>query len=153
MYDESKTVESIQFGYLDQMQDELGANYPGLDIQILGVNEAGYQSGNGSITAWRDIPWLQDIYNHDGRSDVWKSWDVAYRDVVIVDAGNVKVGTFNVTAYDLRVAHNYDTLRQMLVNAAVPEPPSLTLLAVAAAGLLAYQYRRRKTRSVHLPAI
>ncbi len=100
------------------MQNDLDANYPELDIQILGVNGAGYESGNESITSGRDIPWLQDVDDDDdGESDVWISWDVAYRDVVIADAENVKVQVFNLTTYNLQIPENYDALLQMLVDA------------------------------------
>ncbi len=103
------------------MQDDLDANYPELDIQILGVNEVGYESGNESFTKGRDIPWLQDVDdNEDGQSDVWTSWNVTFRDVVILDAENVKVGTFNLTKYDLQTPENYEALRQMFIDAASP---------------------------------
>ena len=42
--------------------DELG-----LDIQIVGINENGYDSANDTMTNGRDIPWLQD----DGKTDAW----------------------------------------------------------------------------------
>ena len=101
------------------MQNDLDANYPELGIQILGVNGAGLDAANGSITAGRDAPWLQDLdSNNDSLSDVWTSWGVAYRDVVILDAENAKVGTFNLTTYDLQIPDNYSTLRQMFIDAA-----------------------------------
>ena len=54
------------------MQNDLDANYPDLDIQILGINAVGRESGNASITSGRDIPWLQDG-TPDSGSDVWTS--------------------------------------------------------------------------------
>ncbi len=101
------------------MQNDLDANYPKLDIQILGVNETGQEADNDVITKGRDIPWLQDVdEDEDGHSDVWTSWDVTYRDVVILDGENVKVGTFNVTTYNLQIPENYNALRQMFIDAA-----------------------------------
>jgi len=129
------------------MQNDLDANYLQLDIRILGMNGAGLESGNAFITAGRDIPWLQDLdANGDGWSDVWRSWNVTYRDVVILDAENARVGTFNLTTHDLRIPANYNTLRRMFVDAAsVPEPTSLVLLALGAASLLTRTRGRRKT--------
>ncbi len=129
------------------MQNDLDASYPELGIQILGVNGAGLEGGNGSITAGRDAPWLQDLdSNNDNLSDVWTSWGVAYRDVVILDAENAKVGTFNLTVHNLQIPENYNTLRQMFIDSAtIPEPAGLTLLAIGSAGLLPFMRRRRKT--------
>ena len=72
------------------MQNELDADHPELEIQILGVNGAGYEAGNETITLGRDLPWLQDV---DGQSNAWTSWDVAYRDVAIADASQVEVSS------------------------------------------------------------
>lgn len=111
------------------MQDELKTYYPELDIQILGVNGVGRESGNNWITSGRDIPWLQDV--DTGGSDVWSDWGIAYRDVAIVDRDNIKVATFNLTTYDLGNPANYNALAAIFVEVAqVPEPTTLTLLVV-----------------------
>jgi len=62
----------------------------------------------------RDLPWLQDT----ARDDVWGSWDVAYRDLVILDADNRKVAVFNLTEHNLDDPAEVDALRQLLLDAA-----------------------------------
>jgi hypothetical protein len=99
---------------MDQLQDQLEANYPQYDIQILGVNQAGFESGNPSITAGRDLPWLQDTV----AANVWSAWSVTYRDVVVLDGNNEVFGVFNVTANNLALPTNYDALRQLFLDAA-----------------------------------
>ena len=129
------------------MQKDIEANYPELEIQLLGVNEAGsfFEAGNESVSSGRDIPWLQDVDgNGDGLSDLWTSWDVTFRDVVILDTNNARVDAFNVTVHDLRVPENYGALRQMLVTAAIPEPTSFALLVIGAAGLFVNSWKRRR---------
>lgn len=100
------------------MQKELEADHPELDIQILGVNAWDHSSGNDSITDGRDLPWLQDV----PEEDVWTSWNPVLRDVVIVDAGNVKLGVFNLGTYNLLIPENYNALRDLLIAAASPQP-------------------------------
>jgi len=102
------------------MQQELRDVYPLLQIQLVGINERGQEPGNASATAGLTLPWLQDVdVNSDGRSDVFASWQVALRDVVILDGGNAKVGVYNLNTHNLAIAANYATLRQMLVDAAM----------------------------------
>lgn len=95
-----------------------------LDIQIFGINEFGYEAGNELIPDVSDLPWLQDVdENGDGVSDVWTTqWNVVYRDVVIVDQNNMKLGAFNVTEHNLADAENYATLKQALAHVADANP-------------------------------
>ncbi len=106
---------------MDTLQKELKAAYPALRIQFLGVNEQGQESGNPSMTAGRALPLLQDVdANTNSKSDVWYDrWNVAFRDVVILDGSNDKVGVYNVTVHNLATPENYATLREMLVDAAM----------------------------------
>lgn len=85
-----------------------------MEVRILGVNGAGYESGNAAIVARRTIPWLQDTVE-DG---VWNAWGVNWRDVVILDGDNVPVATFNLSMYDLAIAANYDSLKTLLEEVA-----------------------------------
>lgn len=105
------------------MQTELDGIYPGLDIQILGINEINQEVGNPVITEDRDLPWLQDI-DSDGNdsSDVWYDlWDITFRDVWILDGENRPVGVYNVTVNNLAVVENYETLRAMISEAALSD--------------------------------
>jgi hypothetical protein len=105
---------------MDTMQQELQDNYPLLRIQLVGLNEKGQEPGNPSTTEGRTLPWLQDgDTNADGKSDVFTSWQVALRDVVILDGDNAKVGVYNLNTHNLAVEANYNTLREMFVDAAM----------------------------------
>jgi hypothetical protein len=96
------------------MQDEL--TQAGFDVTILGVNAIGLEAGNPSVTAGRDLAWLQDV----PEESVWESWDVTYRDVIILDADNVVVGIYNVTQHNLSDPANYAELRAAFEAAATP---------------------------------
>ena len=121
----------IQFGLLDQMQNELDRDFPELDIQLLGVNRDTYDYGNEAMTSGKDIPWLQDVDDDgDSQSDAWISWEVTFRDLVILNAKNERVGVFNLTLNPLEFPQNYDSLRQMLIDAALA-PPDPFLVSVA----------------------
>ncbi len=76
------------------------------------------------MTEGRDLPWLQDTdVNADGQSDVWDvSWGVEYRDVVILDAENKRLGAFNLTANDLADADNYSLLKETVMHVAMENP-------------------------------
>jgi hypothetical protein len=95
---------------MDSLQSEIDTLGWGLNVRFLGLNEIGHGVGNTNIPAVSDLPWLQD----NTEQKVWDSWDVTFRDIVILDEQNVPVATFNVTTYNLGVSANYDSLRTLL---------------------------------------
>ena len=95
------------------MQAEILAANPASKIRILGVNRPAQEASNSLIVAGHTTPWLQDP---DGL--VWSSWNATWRDVVILDPANRKVGVFNLTDHNLSDPVNYGTLLAMLKSAA-----------------------------------
>ena len=92
------------------MQMELDGEDLPLEVSILGVNEFGLESGNALVVEGRVIPWLQDSIEED----VWRSWDITYRDVLILNADNEPVATYNLTTNDLAVSARYQELADLL---------------------------------------
>ena len=105
------------------MQDQFDQHYPSANIQILGINEVGMDSNNAGFTDGRDLPWLQDVdANNNGSSDVWyDSWEITYRDVVVLDVNNEPVFTLNVTSSPLMIEENFNTLKAAFVGEIVPD--------------------------------
>ena len=96
------------------MQDELETLATDLPITIIGVNEAGYESGNPLISNSGELAMLQDVAD----VNVWDSWAVTYRDVVIIGPDGKQVGVYNLTQNNLNNAAAYDELRALLSEAA-----------------------------------
>jgi hypothetical protein len=104
---------------LDDLQNDLETNYPNLDIQLLGVNGYGHESGVGVASEGRDIPLLQDVdEDGDSLSDNWELWDVEWRDVVILDAENQPFAVYNLLDNDLADPDSYEELKNLLLSAA-----------------------------------
>jgi hypothetical protein len=101
------------------MQNELDAAGLPVEVQILGSNAIGFEAGNASVCMNRDLPWLQDVPGQN----VWVTWNVAFRDVVILDTDNVPVGVYNLSAHNLADPNNFATLKQMLVDVANGNAP------------------------------
>ena len=101
------------------MQAELDAEGLPIEVQILGINAAGLEAGNATITAGRTLPWLQDT----AADNVWATWNVAWRDVWILDTNNVPVAVYNLTEHTLADPAQYAELQQMLTNVANGAPP------------------------------
>jgi len=95
------------------MQSEILAANPASRIRIGGVDASDAADGNALMTAGRALPWLQDV---DGGA--WSAWDVTNRDVVVLDATNARVATYNLTIHDLSNAANYAELLAILRAAA-----------------------------------
>lgn len=108
------------------MARELKVERPDLQINVLGMNQKGHESGNEIATENHVIPWLQDEdKDGDGSSDIWlTAWPVAYRDVIILDANNVQIDVYNLTTHDLKNGSNYDTMKQKLIAAAEANKPT-----------------------------
>jgi hypothetical protein len=96
------------------MQAEIESMGTPRPVRILGVNAAGQESDNALICEGRSIPWLQDT----AEQSVWSSWQVTYRDVVILDAENRVLQAYNLTSHNLGVPANYTELKNKLLAAA-----------------------------------
>lgn len=79
---------------------ELKSLKPDLNIEILGVNMSVRREYNYFITSIGSaLPWLQDT----DPQQVWSRWNVAYRDVRILNSqnqcGSSASGSFSGTAF------------------------------------------------------
>lgn len=94
------------------MQTELDAMTLPVEIQILGVNGAGLEGSNANACRGKDLPWLQET----SVQMVWSSWQVNYRDVIIVNENNEYLSTYNLTDRDLGNADNFNQLKTILTG-------------------------------------
>lgn len=85
-----------------------------LDVKIHGVNQVGHESGNATACQDKDLPWLQEV----PEVLVWSAWNVAYRDVVILDGKNVPVQVFNLTDNNLGDPAKFAILKSLLTDLA-----------------------------------
>ncbi len=95
------------------MQGELAADHPELPIQLLAVNQIGYESGLDEMSALGDLPLLQDTESEG----VWDSWDVTFRDVVVLDGEGRVHGVVNLTTHPLSEDANYAMLKALIIEA------------------------------------
>ena len=96
------------------MQAEVDSQTTSRAIQILGVNDAGLESGNDAMIAGQTLPWLQPASGQD----VWTPWQVEYRDVIILGPDNERLGVFNLTLNDLSDPAKFAALKNQLLEAA-----------------------------------
>jgi hypothetical protein len=95
------------------MQAEILAANPASKIRILGINQTGQEAYNDLAVAGNSIPWLQDAADA-----AWGGWAATWRDVVILDGANRKVGVFNLTEHDITQPAEYAALLALLKSAA-----------------------------------
>jgi hypothetical protein len=101
--------------YLQAIQSELKAEYPDLNIEIIGVNQFDKSDGNTGITKLCTFPWLQDETN----VNAWLSWQANKDDFFMVDSTGRLRGLFFLKSNDLSDPKNRETLKKMLLDAAV----------------------------------
>ncbi|MEE2901863.1 MAG: hypothetical protein VYC39_06010 [Myxococcota bacterium] len=80
----------------------------------MGINEIDKASGNDSITDGRSLPWLQDTE----AVAVTSAWQHNLRDVVILNTRNERVAVYGLTENSLGDPSNYETLKQLFLDAA-----------------------------------
>lgn len=81
-----------------------------LRVDVLGVNRIDQAAFNDAVINERRLVWIQD--NEMAR--LWDSWEVTYRDVMIVDASNELIAVYNLTMNSLEIPAHRATLLQML---------------------------------------
>ena len=107
------------------MQAELEIEYPQYDIQILAVNQTGNSGGEALVASLGDLPVVQD----NSTVSIWDTWHAMtpnpstnagapWRDIHILNPDSEIISTYNLTVYNLQNTQNYDTLKQMFVDAA-----------------------------------
>ena len=99
------------------MQQELLNANPGTRIRLLAINLPGLESSIPLQSSFGDLPILQDT----AADNVWGSWAATWRDVMILNSGNLHVDTYNLTSHDLANPDNYAELRSRL-KAVAGEP-------------------------------
>lgn len=82
-------------------------------MRFLGVNRADGADDASLATDGHTIALLQD----DEEQDVWGSWEVEWRDLVVLDAENRVVGVMNLTEYDLGEEENVQLVRELVAEA------------------------------------
>ena len=110
----------------------MARHYPSLDVNVLGVNERGHESGNELATTDRSLPLLQDVdINNDQSSDVWESWDANWRNVRVVDRSNDLQFVVNLLMYPLEDPDdpqadptNFNNLKNVLIGIGKQTPTS-----------------------------
>ena len=95
------------------MQEDLDLNHPNLNIDILSVNKLG-TAGEEYLDASDNLPMVQD----NSTDLIWATWGGGWRDVVILDGNNEIYAVYNLTTYTLSDSANYDTLKQLFIDAA-----------------------------------
>lgn len=96
------------------MQAELDSETTLRPIHILGLNEVGLESGNDAMMTGRVLPWMQATEE----ADVWVTWEVTFRDVILLDPDNHRETAYNLTEHDLSNAENYAALKNLLIDLA-----------------------------------
>ena len=93
------------------MQAEINLEDTTVPVRILGINEA-EKGTNTSFTEGRALAWIQDTPN----TNVWRSWNVTYRDLWILDENNEVLSVINLTSENVTEAPVYANIKETLLN-------------------------------------
>jgi|SRR5262245_20978436 len=96
------------------MQGDIDTVATARPVRIFGVNQSGQERDNALACQGRSLPWLQDSPS----VNVWQSWHVTWRDVIVLDSDNKIIRIYNLTDNDLSISAKYAELRGILVTAA-----------------------------------
>ncbi|MHC4222651.1 MAG: hypothetical protein ACYSX0_08920 [Planctomycetota bacterium] len=96
------------------MQQELEDEMPGFAIHMIGVNSIGAETGNASMVAGREIPWLQDTVDV-GASVLWQA---EHFHLIVLDEENVPILDRNLLDSDLMDPIHFDEMKAFLMGAA-----------------------------------
>lgn len=95
----------------------MNAANTGMRVEILGINEPSQAPYNHLVAQSLNVlPWLQDTT----QQDLWGKWQIAYRDVLVLDSFNRPVLKDNLTQHDLGQVQNYNALKNALLQLGVP---------------------------------
>ena len=111
-----------QFGYLSQLQEELTAEHPALNINLLAINKIGAESGvaqasthsNCPLSAAGDPICPLPIVNDTETDLIWDNWGGDWRDVFILDTTNATIEVYNLTQHNLSDPVHYAELQNRL---------------------------------------
>lgn len=102
---------------MQEILAEVNAANTGLRVEILGINRISQAANNHLVAQSLNVlPWLQDTT----QQDVWVKWQIAYRDVLVLDSFNRPVLKDNLTSHDLGQVQNYNALKNALLQLGVP---------------------------------
>ena len=87
------------------MQAELDAEYPNLNIKIVGINMIATEAGITDVSLISTLPMVQD----DTTVNIWTSWNATWRDVQILNPQNEVVHVFNLTQHSLAPGNGFCT--------------------------------------------
>lgn len=77
------------------------------------INEVGHEVDLEVMAGSIDLPLLQDTEE----ADVWNTWAVTYRDVILLDASGAYSGVYNLTDNDLADPENLEALEALVAAA------------------------------------
>ena len=80
----------------------------------------GSAQGVNTLSPDLDLPLVQDTTNYN----VWSSWEVAQRDVWVLDGENMPYAVVNLSMYSLSTPANFHGLKDLLIGAAEGAPCS-----------------------------